>query len=142
MVVLGAAPTSSDTSSPPLKNFKVGILSIWYRLDKSLSSSTFTLPTFNLPSYCVASSSTIGERTLHGPHQDAQKSTSTGIGDLSTSASKFSFVITISDIYVERVFLLIEAYRYSNFRLVVCQSLVEWVGGPVGLLRSGATCQK
>lgn len=63
----------------------------------------------------------MGDRTLQGPHQDAQKSTSTGIGDLSTSASKFSFVITISDIYVERVFL-IEAYRYSNFRLVVCQS--------------------
>ncbi|MNT25752.1 hypothetical protein D3C72_1612920 [compost metagenome] len=41
----------------------------------------------------AASSSRIGAIILQGPHQVAQKSTSTGLSDLSTSASKLESVI-------------------------------------------------
>src|SRR5438477_11659535 len=51
-----------------------------------------TLPTFTFPSYSLASSSTIGPIILQGPHHSAQKSTSTGVSDLSTSCSKLASV--------------------------------------------------
>ena len=47
-------------------------------------------------SYSPASSSSTGATCLHGPHHSAQKSTTTGTGDLSTSCSKFAlFSFTI-----------------------------------------------
>src|SRR5215831_20856187 len=54
--------------------------------------STSILPTFTLPWYSVANSSTIGAMARHGPHQVAQKSISTGLSDFNTSASKFASV--------------------------------------------------
>src|SRR5438309_5158301 len=54
--------------------------------------STSILPTFTLPWYSVASSSTIGAIARQGPHQVAQKSTRTGLSDFSTSWSKFASV--------------------------------------------------
>src|SRR5882762_9457782 len=54
--------------------------------------STSILPTFTLPKYSVASSSTMGAIARQGPHQVAQKSTSTGLSDFKTSASKFASV--------------------------------------------------
>src|SRR5690606_12533028 len=55
-------------------------------------SSASSLATFSLPSYSVASSSTIGAIILHGPHHSAQKSTSTSSLASSTSDSNVSSV--------------------------------------------------
>src|SRR2546426_9215530 len=52
----------------------------------------FTLPTLTFPSYSLASSSRIGAIILQGPHHSAQKSTSTGVGEFSTSCSKLASV--------------------------------------------------
>src|SRR5450755_4150325 len=54
--------------------------------------STSILPTLTLPSYSPASSSTMGAIARQGPHQAAQKSTSTGLSDFNTSESKFASV--------------------------------------------------
>src|ERR1700747_1082961 len=54
--------------------------------------STSILPTFTLPWYSGASSSTMGASARQGPHQVAQKSISTGLSDFNTSASKFASV--------------------------------------------------
>ena len=56
----------------------------------SLSISTFAI--FAFPLNSSDSSSISGPTILHGPHQDAQKSTRTGTSEDNTSASKFSFV--------------------------------------------------
>jgi len=53
----------------------VGIDLTPYFIDISGLWSTFTFPIAALPSYSVASSSTIGPMSLHGPHHSAQKST-------------------------------------------------------------------
>src|SRR5687767_877240 len=49
-----------------------------------------TFATLSLPWYEAATSSRIGAIILQGPHHSAQKSTSTGSLDFSTSASKSS----------------------------------------------------
>src|ERR1035438_1228155 len=54
--------------------------------------STSILPNVTLPLYSPASSSTMGAIARQGPHQAAQKSTSTGLSDFSTSESKFASV--------------------------------------------------
>src|SRR6185295_15894840 len=56
------------------------------------ASSMSSLPTLYLPANSSARPSTIGARTLQGPHHVAVKSTSTGLSDLRTSASKFASV--------------------------------------------------
>src|SRR5882672_232718 len=58
----------------------------------ALLRSTSILPTFTLPKYSVANSSTMGAIARQGPHQVAQKSISTGLSDFNTSASKFASV--------------------------------------------------
>src|SRR5688572_11394244 len=50
----------------------------------------FIFPTFALPAYFVASSSTAGAIMRQGAHQGAQKSTNTGTEDFKTSFSKLS----------------------------------------------------
>src|SRR5208337_4384931 len=61
----------------------------------ALLRSTSILPTFTLPSYSRASSSTMGAMARHGPHQAAQKSTKTGVSDFRTSWSKFESFTSI-----------------------------------------------
>ena len=56
-------------------------------------SSTLTLATRRAPAFSRAISSSSGAIFLHGPHQGAQKSTSTGIGDWMTARSKLSSLI-------------------------------------------------
>src|SRR5215472_6004512 len=51
-------------------------------------ASISTFPTLYLPPASSASLSTMGARTLHGPHHVALKSTSTGTSALRTSDSK------------------------------------------------------
>ncbi|SPE44175.1 hypothetical protein SBA7_300018 [Candidatus Sulfotelmatobacter sp. SbA7] len=57
--------------------------------------STSIFPIFSLPWKSFASSSTIGARARQGPHHVAQKSTRTGVSDLSTSWSKFESVTSM-----------------------------------------------
>src|SRR6476660_4274546 len=59
-----------------------------YRMAVPGLSSVFSFPTFTLPAYSLARASIVGPMALQGPHQGAQKSTSTGVSDFSTSWSK------------------------------------------------------
>ena len=60
------------------------------RLARSSFSSELTLTTFTWPTNSVASASIVGVSARHGPHQGAQKSTSTGRALCATSASQVS----------------------------------------------------
>ena len=67
------------------------------RLKEKGSSSTLILASVKRPAYSVSSFSSTGISCLHGPHQGAQKSTSTGVvcEATITSDSKFSVVMSI-----------------------------------------------
>ena len=65
----GNAPTTRSTTSPFLKNNKVGTPLIPNRSASPNSSSTFTLTTLTRPAKRLASSSKRGAIHLHGPHQ-------------------------------------------------------------------------
>ena len=67
---------------------RVGMLRMPYWLATLGFSSVLSLNTLILPSNSLAISSTIGATMRQGPHQGAQKSTSTGTSLLSTSCSK------------------------------------------------------
>src|SRR6202007_1068455 len=71
-------PTTWSFTSPDLKNNIVGILRIPNRFDNVglLSTSTFAIRTALPCSFAI--SSRTGAIIRHGPHQVAQKSTSTG----------------------------------------------------------------
>src|SRR5689334_21071684 len=71
----------------------VGMPLIPKRPARAPCSSTLTLPTFADPTVPSAISSITGPIMRQGPHQGAQKSRRTGVGDLSTSASKLDSVI-------------------------------------------------
>src|SRR5438128_12139811 len=55
-------------------------------------SSVLSLPTLTRPAYSSASLSMVGVRARHGPHQGAQKSTSTGLSLWTTSCFQLSVV--------------------------------------------------
>ena len=78
-------PTCLSTNSPFLKNSTVGMLRIPYSAATSPFSSTSHLPIRTCPSYISANSSMIGATILQGPHQGAQKSTTTGFPSARTS---------------------------------------------------------
>src|SRR5690606_16694898 len=89
---LERAPTLVASSSPPLNSIRVGMPR---RLNLAgvvgLAATSF-LPTFTLPEYTSQISSTRGAIILQGPHQAAQKSTSTGMSEPTTSLSKLESV--------------------------------------------------
>src|SRR5437764_6102369 len=60
-----------------------------YLVATSGESSTLSLPILTLPANCVASLSIVGPRARHGPHQGAQKSTTTGTLLSTTSVCQF-----------------------------------------------------
>src|ERR1700712_6152063 len=95
----GTAPICLSTISPFLKYNKAGILRIPYFIDMPGLLSTFTLATTAVSAYSFDISSTTGPTILQGPHHSAQKSTNTGLSDLSTSSSKFASVISKAMIY-------------------------------------------
>src|ERR1700730_18370420 len=64
----------------------------FYRIRVAAVRSTSILLPLTFPRYSPASSSTIGAIARQGPHHAAQKSTSTGLSDFSTSESKFASV--------------------------------------------------
>src|SRR6187549_3912298 len=65
----------------------VGMLMIWNACWSAGFASTSTLTTSTAPSYFAASFSISGATILQGPHQVAQKSTTTGLSALRTSSS-------------------------------------------------------
>src|SRR5882757_3923973 len=85
---LGAAPTWREASSPFLNSIRVGIDMMPYFDAVAGFSSTLSLTILTLPSSEPAISSSAGAIILHGPHHSAQKSTTTGSADFSTSLSK------------------------------------------------------
>ena len=73
----GWAPTTRSTGLPSRRNTSVGIeLASNVRATCGLSS-TLTLTTLTLPAYLSARRSSTGATMRHGPHQGAQRSTST-----------------------------------------------------------------
>ena len=60
-------------------------------------ASVSNLPTFTLPTYFVANSSTTGAIIRQGKHHSAQKSTSTGIFDLSLLAQNLCQLMLLHD---------------------------------------------
>ena len=88
-MALALAPITRSTSLPSLKEMMVGIEDTRYLAAISLAASVSSLHIFTFPAAWSASSSINGAMALHGGHQVAQKSTTTGTSDFSTSASKF-----------------------------------------------------
>src|SRR5690606_32931129 len=85
---LPTAPIWVAWTWPPLNSSSIGIERTWYfrAVARFWSMSIFT--TLARPAYSPASSSRAGAIILHGPHQGAQKSTSTGSSEARTVASK------------------------------------------------------
>src|SRR4030042_6440705 len=73
---------------PPLNTIIVGMLITPYFEAMNGASSTFNLANSIFPLSSLAHSSMTGATALHGPHQGAQKSTSTGICEFKTAFSK------------------------------------------------------
>jgi hypothetical protein len=89
---LGAAPTLFDTTWPSLNRNSAGMPRTPRTAGLSGFSSTLTFTILTLPAYSAASSSSAGPIWRQGPHHSAQKSTTTGMADLRTSASKVASV--------------------------------------------------
>src|SRR5918911_3211377 len=88
MASFEVAPTTRSSSLPFLKRMSVGMPLMPYCCETAGLSSTLSLTTVALPAYFSATASTVGASMRHGAHHCAQKSTSTGLSDLRTSASK------------------------------------------------------
>src|SRR5665213_327148 len=84
----GAAPTWRAAISPFLKIIRVGIDMMPYFDATPGFSSTLSFTILTLSPMVPAISSSAGAIMRHGPHHSAQKSTTTGLADFSTSASK------------------------------------------------------
>src|SRR5262245_36456545 len=79
----------------------VGIDTTWKSRAVAGFASTSILATFSAPTFSLAISSSTGATILHGPHQVAQKSTSTGVLLDSTSSENVSSVTaTVEDVSV------------------------------------------
>src|SRR5437899_6049744 len=72
----------------------VGIPRMLKRAAVEPFASTSSLPTLTRPLYSAAMESTVGASARHGAHHAAQKSTSTGVVDFTTSDSKLESVIS------------------------------------------------
>src|SRR5688572_9857938 len=68
-----------------------------YLAGLSIFSSTLILTTLALSRYFSATASTVGASIRQGPHQAAQKSTSTGLSDFRTSFSQFISVTSATN---------------------------------------------
>src|SRR5262249_5621077 len=82
--------------SPPWKMSTWGMLVMPYLTAVSWLASVFSLPTLTLPANWSAMRSMVGPSIRHGPHQGAQKSTSTGTSLLVTSCSQLVVVISLT----------------------------------------------
>src|SRR5439155_15989475 len=89
-------PTNFFLTSPPLKRITVGIALMLYLTAMLRLASVSTLPTLTLPANSSATASMVGASIRQGMHHSAQKSTSTGVPALSTSASKLASVNSLT----------------------------------------------
>ena len=81
----GPRPPGGDLTA---RSTSVGTAWIWNRRPSAGARSTSTLTSLITPVRSVASCSSAGLTMRHGPHQVAQKSTSTGIDARSATAAK------------------------------------------------------
>src|SRR5690606_28831491 len=84
------APTFVEATFPSLNTISVGMPRTPYLPGVIGLSSMLSFTTCTRSPISLAISSSAGPICLHGPHHSAQKSTSTGRPDFSTSASKLS----------------------------------------------------
>src|ERR1700694_6175310 len=89
-----------STGAPPLKRIRHGMPETSYCAAMLGLSSVSSFMTLRRPLYWSAILSTIGAIILHGPHQSAQKSTSTGSADLRTSVSKVVWLTAWAELNV------------------------------------------
>src|SRR6059036_3056887 len=94
MTLLSTAPTICSFTWPSLMTSSVGIPRILKRAAVEPFASTSSLPTLTRPLYSTAMESMVGASARHGAHHAAQKSTSTGVVDFTTSDSKLESVIS------------------------------------------------
>src|SRR5262245_17919235 len=95
MTPLSTAPTICSLTWPSLKTSRVGMPRTLKRAPVAPLLSTSSLPTLTRPLYSSAIASIVGAIARQGAHQAAQKSTKTGVLDLTTSDSKLLSVISI-----------------------------------------------
>ena len=86
------APGCRATSRPSLNSTSVGMLRIANRLPSAGSASVSTLPRRMPGSSRDAACSNCGAIVLQGPHQGAQKSTSSGMSLRASWRSKLALV--------------------------------------------------
>src|SRR3954452_3037385 len=101
------------TGCPPLKRISVGIERTSKLAAVCWFSSTLSLTTRSSGRSSAISSST-GATTRQGPHQGAQKSTSTGCSDSMTSAWK---LVSVTSLRVPAMSLSLEGVRASLYKV-------------------------
>src|SRR5262245_12676392 len=94
-LLLGNAPILVAATWPPLKSIRVGMPWMPYFLAVFGLWSTLSFAMVTFSAMFVPISSRVGAICLHGPHHSAQKSTSTGLLDLSTSVSKLASDVVV-----------------------------------------------
>src|SRR5262249_28975530 len=99
----GSAPILVAATWPSLNSIKVGMPRTPYFLGVCGFSSMLSMATVRRPEIVPAISSSAGAIILQGPHHSAQKSTSTGWPDLSTSLSKLWSVVFVVEPWVVTV---------------------------------------
>src|SRR6185436_16121952 len=92
---IGRKPTTPIGCLPGAKKAMVGMDMMLNARDRPGFASTSTFTTSIAPSYLDAIFSISGATSLHGPHQAAQKSTTTGLSLCRTSCSKVASVATL-----------------------------------------------
>ena len=95
-VDFGTAPMTVSSFAPSLKIMTVGMERMPYSVATLGLSSVLSLSARNLSPYSLEISSMSGAIMRHGPHQGAQKSTSTGTGLFNTSSSNVASVTTFA----------------------------------------------
>src|SRR5690606_32544051 len=91
----GSAPILVAATWPSLNSISVGMPRTPYFFGVCGFSSMFILAIVTFSPSVLAISSSAGAIILQGPHHSAQKSTSTGLPDFSTSVSKLASEILV-----------------------------------------------
>src|SRR5438552_2163971 len=110
--------------SPPLKMKTRGMLVTPYLVATSGASSTFSLPTFTLPTNCSASLSMVGPSWRHGPHQGAQKSTTTGTLLFSTSLAQLALVNSTT--FLPAMFVILSDCGHWKVRAILAGNYLHY----------------
>src|SRR5690349_24814071 len=106
------------STCPLLKTFIAGMEVIWYFMARSGFSSTFSLSTVILSGLSAWISSRTGATMRQGPHQAAQKSTSTGPSACSTSCSQVADVVALAVISFLLLWEVVVGHNIDRTRIV------------------------